>query len=878
MKKIFIIDASNYIFRSYYAIRNMTNSKGVSTNALFGFIRALKKIEKDFAPDYLAVVFDGPRNKASRVAIYSEYKGHRAKAPEDLYPQIAFAKEYCKVAGLPIVEIDGVEADDGMGAVAKFANTQGVQSYLCSSDKDLCQLIDENTFIVHTHKENVILDKEAVLEKYAISPDQFIDYLAIVGDSSDNIPGIKGMGPKTASTLLNKYGTLHQLLENAHLIKNKKQAEKIALEAENALMSYKLATIQTDLNIPKELSFYLQKSPDTQALRLFYEQMEFKTLLKELGSEVKEEANEVCYTLINDTRSLKGLVQSFLNESSLCVDTETTGLNTMTAELVGIGLGAHQGVCYYIPLNGAIEKETVIEELKPLFNGQITFFGHNIKYDMHILRRAGLKIHSIDFDTLIASYILESHLTKHGLDTLTEKHFGKEKIAFKTLLPKGKGITFSDVPLEQAKDYCCEDVDYTIRLKNLFKKQIKQNGFHHLYYDIELPLLPILEKMEENGICVNTEKLAEYSIELNKKIEVLSNKIYEEAGTEFNINSPKQLSTILFDDLGIRDVKKHSTAAEVLHALKDDHPIIPLILNYRSLEKLRSTYVDALPKEVNPTTHRIHCTFNQSGTVTGRLSSSSPNLQNIPIRTEEGKRVREAFIPEKATWSFLSLDYSQIELRILAHMSGEKALIDAFNADKDIHTETAAGVYNVPIDQVTKDMRYNAKAVNFGILYGQSSFGLSKELGISKKEAQNIIDTYFEKYPKVKLFIDNMMEKAKKEKKTVTLLGRERLLPDIDSKNFILRAANERFAVNAPIQGSQSDIIKIAMINIDKALTKANMKSFLVLQIHDELIFECPEEEINQCTKMVKEAMENAYSLLIPLKVDVSVGKNWSKC
>jgi DNA polymerase-1 len=878
MKKIFIVDASNYIFRSYYAIRNMSNSKGTSTNAVFGFIRALKKIQKDFSPDYLAVVFDGPRNKASRLSIYPDYKGNREKAPEDLYPQIGFAKDYCEAAGLPVIEIDGVEADDGMGAVARFAGAAGVASYLCSSDKDLCQLIDETTFVVHTHKENAILGKEAVVEKYAISPDQFIDYLAIVGDSADNIPGIKGMGPKTAATLLNEYGTLHQLLANAHLLKNKKQAEKIAAESGNAEMSYKLATIDTNLDIPKDLTFYEIDMPDTAILRGFYEEMEFKTLLKELGNEVKEETEDVSYTLINDAYSLKGLVQSLLKEKSLCIDTETTGLNTMTADLIGIGLGAHQGVCYYIPLNGAVEKRTVISELMPLFNGAITFFGQNIKYDLHILKRAGLQIRAVDFDTLIASYILESHLTKHGLDVLTEKHFGKEKIAFKSLLPKGKGMTFTDVPLEDAKNYCCEDVDYTIRLKKLFKGQIEEKGFHELYYDMELPLLPILEKMEENGIYVDTEKLAEYSIELNAKIEILSKKIYEEAGTEFNINSPKQLSTILFDDLGIRDVKKHSTAADVLHALQDEHSIIPHILNYRTLEKLRSTYVDALPKEVNEITRRIHCTFNQSGTVTGRLSSSSPNLQNIPIRTEEGKRVREAFIPEKDGWSFLSLDYSQIELRILAHMSGEEALIDAFNTDKDIHTETAAGVYNVPVEQVTKDMRYSAKAVNFGILYGQSSFGLSKELGIQKKEAQQIIDTYFEKYPKVKLFIDNMMAKAREEKKTVTLLGRERLLPDIDSKNFMLRAANERFAVNAPIQGSQSDIIKIAMIRIEKALIDTKMKSFLVLQIHDELIFECPEDELKKCEKMVKEAMENAYSLAIPLKVDVSVGKNWGEC
>lgn len=855
----------------------MSNSKGVSTNALFGFIRALKKIEKDFSPDYIAVVFDGPNNKASRTSIYPDYKGHRAKAPDDLYPQIGFAKEYCTVAGFPIIEIDGVEADDGMGAVARFAKSKGVEAYLCSSDKDLCQLVDEQTYLVHTHKDNAILGRKEVEEKYQITPDQFIDYLAIVGDASDNIPGIAGMGPKTAAKLLNEYGTLKKLIECASTLKNKKQAQKIIDEADKAKLSYKLATIQLDLDIPEELSFYVKEEIEEAKLRAFFEKMEFKTLLKELGNAEGLDSN-ANYTQIKDLLSLKGLVKTLSKEKELCIDTETTGLNPMTAELVGVGLGAKKGVCYYIPLNANIKGEEVIKELKPLFDGKISFYGHNIKYDMHILREAGLPILHVSFDTLIASYVLESHRLRHNLDELTFQHFGITKVAFKDLLPKGRKMTFKDVPLEDATKYCCEDVDATIALKELFEKQIEDKGFHELFYDMEMPLLPILYQMEKHGIFVDTQKLSEYSKELNEKIQELSSKIYEQAGKEFNINSPKQLSNILFVDLLIPNIKKSSTAAKVLQTLKNDHPIIPLIIEYRSLEKLRSTYVDALPKEVNPTTHRIHCTFNQSGTVTGRLSSSNPNLQNIPIRTEEGRKVREAFLPEKKDWSYLSLDYSQIELRILAHMSEEKALIDAFNEDKDIHRETAATVYGVPRDQVTKDMRYNAKAVNFGLIYGQTAFGLAKELGISKKEAESFIETYFEKYPKVKTFIDHMMEKAKKEKKTTTLLGRERLLPDIDSKNFMLRAANERFAVNAPIQGSQSDIIKIAMICIDKAMKKASMQSFLVLQIHDELIFECPDNELELCEKMVKKEMEEAISLSIPLKVDVSVGKNWGKC
>lgn len=885
-KKIFIVDASNYIFRSYYAIRGMTNSEGVATNALYGFVRAIKKMQKDFKPDYMAIVFDGPRNKESRLEIYADYKGHRDSAPDDLYPQIGMAKEFCLACNLPIIEVDGVEADDAMGAVARFAKKKGIESYLCSSDKDLCQLVDDKTFILQTHKDNLVIDEKAVIEKYGINPDQFIDYLAIVGDSSDNIPGIKGFGPKTATNLLQKFGSLNELLSKTDELTNKKQAEKILSEQENAEISFKLATIDVDVDVPQNLDFYISQEGDIEALRSFYEKMEFKTFLRDLNAPAPPSDGKSTpkghYTLINDERSLEGLIKSLSKEKSLCIDTETTGLNPRTSELLGVGLGAKEAVAYYIPLNGAIDKDVVIDHLKPLFNGKISFFGHNIKYDMHILSRVGLEITAIDFDTLIASYVLDSHLMRHNLELLTEKHFGVIKTAYKDLIPSGRGKTFADVPLDTACNYCCEDVDFTMRLKKIFERQIEAKGFDKLFYDIELPLLPVLFSMEEHGIYIDQDYLSKYSEELKGKIEELSKKIYSEAGKEFNINSPKQLSEILFEELKIPSIKKtksgNSTGAEVLLALKDEHPIIPLILQYRTFEKLRSTYVDALPKEVNPEDQRIHCTFNQSGAVTGRLSSSNPNLQNIPIRGEEGKKVRKAFLPQKKGWSFLSLDYSQIELRIMAHMADETELINAFKEGKDIHSQTAATVFGVSLDEVTNEMRYKAKAVNFGILYGQKSFGLARELGIEIREARKIIETYFEKFPKIKQFIADLTKKAHEEKKSVSLLGRERLLPDINSTNFALKAANERFAVNAPIQGTQADIIKIAMIKIDEELSKRKMKSFMILQIHDELIFECPEDEVKSCEKLVKEIMEKAYKLSVPLKVDVSVGKNWSEC
>ena len=877
MKDIYIIDASNYIFRSYYAIRNMSTSKGVATNALYGFIRAVLKIQKDFSPQYLVVVFDGPRNKASRVAIYPDYKGNRAKAPDDLYPQIAFARQFCLAANIAIVEVDGVEADDAMGAVARFAKKNHIRSYLCSSDKDLCQLVDSQTYILYTNKDSQVFKSEDIVNKYGVSPNQFVDYLAIVGDASDNIPGISGLGPKNAAKLLQEFGTLSNLIENISSLPNKKLAEKIRLEQANAEISFKLATIDTNLNIPQELSFYENRKPDLQTLDAYYEQMELRSL--RTAQSPQKKALET-HTLIGDLKALKALVQSLLIEKSICIHAQTVGEGPIGAELVGLSLGVRRGVSFYIPFNGAMEKEVIIKELEELFSKGIHFFSHNIKPAIHSLLRAGLPIKAIDFDTMLASYILDSSTSAHDLDSLIKKFFGAERVALKALIPKGKD--FHSTPLLDACNYCCECVDYTIALKELFEKKILESGFRSLFYDLELPLIPILVSMEERGVFLDAPTLKIYSLELHDKLQSLSKTIYALAGKEFNINSPKQLSVVLFEDLEIGSSSKlkasDGTGVEVLQALEKHHPIIPHILEYRTLEKLRSTYADSLPKEVNSLTKRIHCTFNQLGTVTGRLSSSQPNLQNIPTRTAEGKRIRESFRPEKAGWVYLSLDYSQIELRILAHMSREEALILAFKGDRDIHQDTAAIVFGVPLDQVTSEMRYQAKAVNFGILYGQKSFGLAKELGIDVNEAKAIIDTYFEKYPKVKEFIDYLMQKAKRDKKTVTLLGRERNLPDIDSKNFALRAASERFAVNAPIQGSQADIIKIAMIEIEKMMSTTDLNSYLVLQIHDELIFECPENEVDVCTNIVKGAMEKAYSLLVPLKVDVSVGKNWSKC
>lgn len=890
MEKLYILDASGYLYRSYFAIRQMTNAKGESTNALFGFIRSVLKLIKDFQPTHMVAVFDGPENAVSRTNLYADYKAHRKEMPKDLLYQILWAQQFCQLMGIPELMVTGVEADDTIGSVAQWAAQEGKIAYLCTSDKDMCQLVNDHIFILNTFKENLILGTQEVIEQFGVSPNQMIDFLAITGDASDNVPGLSGFGPKTAADLLKQFGSLDYILDNPTVVSGKKKQETIIQERDQVLLSRRLVVIDTAVPFTKDIHFFKLGDPAATSLREFYTYMNFSSLLREFetkagpSEQVIESEKNVSYELVDNLAVLQELVNTLSQQQEICIDTETTSLSPMRAELVGIGLGVKPGQAWYVPVNGQVGLDAVIRVLKPLFeNASIGFYGHNIKYDMHVLQNHGITLAKISFDTILASYLLNSHSRQHSIDFLSLELFGKVKISIQELIGKGKNqINMRDVPIDKVCTYCCEDVDYTMRLKELLAPQLEERRLNALFYKIELPLLSVLAKMERSGIYVATPYLQHLSAELEKMIAILVEEIYAMAGETFNLNSPKQLSQILFQKLGIHPPKKtatgHSTNADVLESLKGQYPIAAKLLEYRSLEKLRSTYVETLPQEVHPFTHRIHCTFNQSMAATGRLSCQDPNLQNIPVRTEVGRKIREAFCPQLPGWSYLAADYSQIELRLLAHLSEDPILMNAFLANEDIHTFTASQIFNIPLEEVSKEQRNQAKTVNFGIMYGQQAFGLSQELGIDPKTAATFIHMYFERYHKVKEFFDQRKALARSTGKAVTLLGRERLIPEINSTNANIRVMAERLAVNTPIQGTQADLIKMAMLEIERKLKEKNLKGYMILQIHDELLFEVPDHELEEMKKLVYNVMVNVMPLKIPLVVDINIGKNWKEC
>lgn len=711
MKKLYIVDASGYLYRSYFAIRNMTNAKGESTNALYGFIRSLFKLIKDFQPEYLVSVFDGPHSIKSREAIYEQYKAHRTAMPSDLLAQITRARHFCELMGIPMLSIPEVEADDTMGTIALWCGRQhGMTSYLCTSDKDLCQFVNDHTFILNTHKDNLILDAAGVKESFGVNPDQIVDFLSITGDSSDNIPGLPGFGPKTAAELLQKFGSLDYLLAHPEEVPGKKKQEILVQEAEKALISRRLVQINTAVDIPKDVAFYKIQPLNIPALREFYQQMNFNSLLKELEQLAGNVPDEkIQYRLVDDEPAFNNLLEQLRRCKEICFDTETTSLDPMQAELVGIGFGTVPEIAYYVPANGALGLKRVLEGLKPLFeNPNIGFYGHNVKYDYQVLKGHQIEVANIAFDSLLASYILNAHSRQHSLDQLSLENFGKVKTPISELIGKGKNtISMRDVPIEKVCAYCCEDVDYTCRLKIQLEKQLKERNLEGVYHTVELPLVKVLAHMERRGIFLETSRLKELSHEVMTEISRLSKEIYALAGEEFNLNSPKQLGAILFEKLKIPATKKiatgYTTSADALESLKWSYPIVGKIIDYRILEKLRSTYIETLPLQVNPKTGRIHCNFNQTVAATGRLSSQDPNLQNIPVRTELGRKIREAFRPGKEDWSYLSADYSQIELRLLAHLSEDPPLVSAFLNKEDIHAYTASCIFGVSLETVTKN-------------------------------------------------------------------------------------------------------------------------------------------------------------------------------
>jgi len=883
--KIFIIDAVNYLFRSYYAIGPMTNKEGVSTSALFGFIRSIKKLINDFSCEYIVAVFDGPESKETRKKVYSKYKMHRKRAPDDLYPQFEMAYDWCEMEGISALCISKVEADDTMATVAKWANKQDMTAYLCTSDKDLLQMVNDKTFVLNAHKNNLIFDEKKVKEIYGVQPRQMLDYLAIVGDKSDNIPGIEGFGPKAATSLLNEYSSLDNIFNNLQKIASEKKREILVKEKENAYLSKKLATLQLDIKIPNDKNFYLKKKPKEETLDEFYKKMNFLSLLKEMPNNLQNLDNEEKkYILINEEKDLNYLIEKLKKEKEIAIDTETTDLNYMSSSLVGIGFSIKPNEAYYVPLNGNIDKNLVLSKLKKLLEDEnISFIGHNIKYDLHILLNHFINVKNISFDTILASYLINPQNRRHNLDTIVLEKFAKTKIPIKDLIGQGKNqISMKDVPLNKITEYCSEDVEYTFRLKKIFENDLKEKHLDHILFEIELPLLPVLIRMERNGIFVDKDKLLEMSKEIKHQLYLIEGEIFSEVGKKFNLNSPKQLSDILYVDLGLSPPRKKattfSTSADVLAKLKGKSPVIDYIIKYREFQKLLSTYVDAIPKLINPQTKRVHTTFSQSTVATGRLSSKDPNLQNIPIRSEEGKKIREGFKPQKENWFYLSCDYSQIELKLLAHFSEDPSLLKAFNNKDDIHSYTASLVYNIPIKEVTTRQRNVAKTVNFGILYGQSAFGLSEQLGITPKEAKAFIEAYFNRYPKVASYLEESKEKVYKTKIAYTITKRQRPIPEIDNRNPIIKAAAERLAINTPLQGSAADLIKIAMIAIDKEIKNKKLKGMMILQIHDELLFEIPKDEIEIFKALVKEKMENVFKLKVPLTVDIGIGKTLAEC
>lgn len=899
MQKIFIVDASGYLYSSYFAIRNMTNSKGESTNALFGFVRSVQKLIKDFNPTHIVAVFDGPRNAKKREEIYAQYKAHRAETPQDLPYQINWAQEFCSLIGIPFLNIPEVEADDTMGSIATWINSQpGAMAYLCTSDKDMCQLVQDHIVMLNTRKDNLIIGPKEVEEIHGVPPEKMIDLLAMTGDASDNVPGIPGIGPKTAAALLQQFGSLDNLLSRTAEVSGDKKRQAIVENTEKALISRKLVTIDLHVPIPTDTDFYRLKQPDLPHLKNFYSKMNFNSLIKEIDSfnqsttspapslsEPLEDA-KTTYQLVDDEKSLQELVTFLNTQTQIALDTVTTEVRPLKSELVGFSFAVVSSTAWYIPVNGQLSSKHILEVLKPLFeNPAIGFYGHNLKYSYHVLANYDIHIANISFDTMLASYVLNSQNRQHSLDSLCLQHFGKSITDASDLTGKGqKMISMREVPIDKVYPYGCENADFICRLKAIFEEELQQRNLGKVFFDIELPLLKVLAHMERHGIFLDVDFLAGLSIDIQAKIKQLQQQIFALAGEEFNLNSPKQLSEILQNKLHINLPKKtatgFSTNADILDSLKDRYPIASLLLDYRSLEKLRSTYVESLPNEVLPRTQRVHCTFNQSVAATGRLSCQDPNLQNIPVRTEEGRKIREAFRPQLPGWSYLAADYSQIELRLLAHLSEDPNLLKAFNNHEDIHRFTAALIFNIPLSEVTKEQRNQAKAVNFGIIYGQQAFGLAQELKTDVQEAAIFIDLYFKRYPSVKNFLEASKQQARQTGKAITYTGRERAIPEISSKNGQLRLFAERLAVNTPLQGTAADLIKLAMLEIHRKISQhpQKLKGYMILQIHDELIFEVPDEEIDTFTLIVKEAMQGVFQLKVPLIVDISIGKNWKEC
>lgn len=922
-EKIFLIDAMGIAYRSYFAfISNpLINSKGENTGAIYGFVNYLNKILDEQQPDYIAAVFDTDaptfRHKA-----YKEYKATRNKMPEDLASSLDLLKDVVRAYNVPVVELDGYEADDVIGTLAKRAETEGMDAFLVTSDKDFMQLITSRVKIYRPGKggdDDEIVDESGVMEKFGVPPEKVIDILGLIGDSSDNIPGVPGVGPKTAGPLIAKYGTIENILNHVDEIPQKGLREKLGTNKELALLSKHLVTI--DVNVPIEIDFHQLKVQGKNYAKLFelFERLEFRSHARRLKEKsgfsepIKDEDREATssvelasiktapheYIIIENDADYLRLLAELRKAKAFVFDTETTSTDALRANLVGISFCFEPRKAYYLPvvdtsvaegdenLFGEKEQrfqqngfplERVMSDIRPVFeNSKVKKYGQNVKYDMLVLASKGILTAGVGFDTMIAGYVLRSD-RQHSLDSLAAEFLNYRMVSFDELTDGGKK-DIREVPLKTVGEYSAEDADITYQLADMLHDKISASGMKSLCTEIEFPLVEVLAQMELNGITIDIPFLREMSNELSGLLDTIINTIYTEAGEKFNINSTQQLAVILFDKLKLKPIRKtktgFSTDVGVLEALRKEHPIVEQMLEYRQLQKLKSTYVDALPKLIHPKTGKVHTSFNQTVAATGRLSSSDPNLQNIPIRTDIGRKIRRAFIPSKKDSFILSADYSQIELRIMAHVSGDEGLLEAFHNNEDIHASTASKVFGVTQKDVTREMRRKAKEVNFGIMYGIGSFGLSSRLEIPQSEAKEIIQKYFERFPNVNRYITETIASAHQLGYVSTLKGRRRHLAEIHSKNANLRQNAERQAINMPIQGTAADMIKLAMIGIHRELVEKKFDSKMLLQVHDELVFEVPKSEVDKMRSLVERVMREAMPLNVPIEVEIGVGTNW---
>jgi DNA-directed DNA polymerase len=923
-KRLFLLDAYALIFRGYYAfIKNpRINSKGLNTSAIMGFMNSLLEVIRKEKPNYLAVCFDKGGSQ-ERFSIFPEYKANRDETPEAIRIAIPYIHKILDAMQIPIIEKEGYEADDIIGTLAKQAEQEGYTTFMVTPDKDYGQLVSENIFMykpARGGKDTEIWGVEEVKQNFGVnSPEQVIDLLGMMGDAVDNIPGFPGVGEKTAQKLIQEFGSIENLLQNTDKLKGKLR-ENIENNAEKGLLSKRLARIILNVPVTFHKENFALSSPKMEEIIPIFEELEFRTMLGTLQKafqqvntsnteynlfNISENSQNIqlslfdnpetsqyktikdiehSYYLIENKEDSYKLVSELLLQKEVCFDTETTSLNELEAELVGMAFSweKHKGYYVLFPESKELTQE-ILEIFRPFFeNSSITKIGQNLKYDIKVLAKYNIQVLGNLFDTMIAHYLLNPD-GKHNMDILSENYLHYSPISIETLIgKKGKGqLSMRQVPPLEQKEYAVEDTDVTLQLKNIFEQQLQKYNAEKLFSQIESPLVQVLADMELEGIRIDVPFLKSLSNDIEKDIFSLQQAVYEQAGEIFNLSSPKQLGDILFEKLKLISKPKktktgqYATSEEILSELAPKHKIVANVLEYRQLQKLQSTYIDALPKEVNSTTGRVHTTYMQAVTATGRLSSNNPNLQNIPIRTERGQQIRKAFVPRNEDYTLLSADYSQIELRVIAALSGEKNMIEAFLQNQDIHRSTAAKVFNVDIQSVTREQRSHAKTVNFGIIYGVSAFGLSNQTELSRSESKELIDTYYQTYPQLKVFIDKQIHFARENGYVETILGRRRYLPDINSRNQVVRGAAERNAVNAPIQGSAADIIKIAMINIYNLLKDNKLKTKMLLQVHDELIFDVPKNELDFVKPLIKKTMEEAYQFAVPLVVDLGIGKNW---